>query len=268
MFYFTNQHHIIMKKIFITGATDGLGFMAAEKLIGQGHQVVLHARNKTKAKIVHQKLPGAKAVVTGDLSSIAQTKGIAEAVNQLGTMDSVIHNAGVGFKEPYHQTEDALPHVFAINSLAPYILTCLINKPKRLIYTSSGMHEQGATKLEDLLWKKKKWIAAQAYSDTKLQNILLAFAVSRRWPDVYSNVVSPGWVATKMGGPHAPDDLEKASETQIWLSSSDEKEAEISGKFLYHKSPKRYLLAANDIQLQNRFIDYCESLTNIKLPNE
>ncbi|MBL3658278.1 SDR family NAD(P)-dependent oxidoreductase [Fulvivirga sediminis] len=255
-----------MKKIFITGATDGLGFMAAEKLIEQGHQVVLHARNKTKAEIVHQKLPNAKAVVTGDLSSISQTYKIAEALNRLGTMDSVIHNAGVGFKEPYQETEDALPHVFAINSLAPYILSCLINKPKRLIYTSSGMHEQGDTKLEDLLWDKKKWNAAQAYSDTKLHNILLAFAVSKRWPDVFCNVVSPGWVATKMGGAHAPDDLEKAPETQIWLSSSEEKDVQISGQFLYHKRPKNYLSAANDTQLQDRFIDFCESLTLIKIP--
>ncbi|RXG11423.1 NAD(P)-dependent dehydrogenase (short-subunit alcohol dehydrogenase family) [Leeuwenhoekiella aestuarii] len=256
-----------MKKVFITGATDGLGFMAAEKLIEKGHQVILHARNNAKGEIVLQKLPNAKAVVIGDLSSISQTYEIAEAVNQLGTMDSVIHNAGVGFQEPYQETEDALPYVFAINSLAPYILTCLINKPKRLIYTSSGMHQQGDAELKDLFWKVKKWNAAQAYSDTKLQNILLAFAISKRWPDVFCNVVSPGWVATKMGGPHAPDDLEKATETQVWLSSSEEKEAKISGNFLYHKRPKSYLLAANDIQLQNRFMDYCESLTNIKLPN-
>lgn len=255
-----------MKTICITGSTDGLGFMAAERLMEEGHQVILHARNENKAEVVRQKLPMAKAVVIGDLSSIAQTKKIAEDINQLGTMDSIIHNAGVGYQEPFQKTEDGLPHVFAINSLAPYILTSLINRPNRLIYTSSGMHEQGDANLEDPLWKTKRWNAAQAYSDTKLQNVLLAFAVARHWPDVYSNVVSPGWVATKMGGPHAPDDLEKAPETQVWLATSEEKDVQVSGKFLYHKKQKRYLPQADDIQLQQKFIALCESITGIDFP--
>ncbi len=246
------------------GSTDGLGFMAAKALINDGYQVVLHARDEVKAKRIHQKLSKAMAVVVGDLSSISQTKQLAKQVNALGTMDSVIHNAGVGFQEPYGITEDGLPHLFAINSLAPYILTCLINKPKRLIYTSSGMHEQGDTNLRDPLWKMKKWNSSQAYSDTKLQNVLLAFVVTRYWPDVYSNVVSPGWVATKMGGVNAPDNLEKAPETQVWLASSNEKKALISGQFLYHKNPKPYLSDADNPILQDKFLIFCKSICNLE----
>lgn len=216
-----------MKTIFITGSTDGLGFMAAKRLIKRGDQVVLHARNQ----------------------------------------DSVIHNAGVGFQEPYQKTEDGFPHVFVINSLAPYILTCLIRRPKRLIYTSSGMHEQGDTSLEDVLWAKSRWNAAQAYSDTKLHDILLAFAVARYWPDVPSNVVSPGWVATKMGGRHAPDDLDKAPETQVWLASSDEPDANASGRFWYHKRQKPYLADADKVDLQDSFIQLCASLTKVEVPH-
>jgi NAD(P)-dependent dehydrogenase (short-subunit alcohol dehydrogenase family) len=252
-----------MKRIFITGSTDGLGYMAAERLIKKGHQVILHARNEQKAQAVWKKLPMAEAAVVGDLSSISETTDIAQKINDLGSVDSVIHNAGVGFMEPYLKTIDGLPHVFAINSLAPYILTCLIKRPERLIYTSSGMHESAEVSLSDPFWESRKWNAAQAYSDTKFHNILLAFAISRHWPGIISNVVSPGWVATKMGGQNAPGDLDKAPETQVWLAVSDEKSALESGRFLFHQKRKAYLSQADDISLQDQFMDLCKSLTGI-----
>jgi NAD(P)-dependent dehydrogenase (short-subunit alcohol dehydrogenase family) len=255
-----------MKKIFISGSTDGLGFMAAERLIGMGHQVLLHARNEQRAHTVRQKLPKALGVVTGDLASIDETRTLAEQVNGFGEFDSIIHNAAVGYQERYEKTKDGLPHVFQVNSLAPYLLTCLIAKPHRLVYTSSGMNEQADASLEDLLWAKRRWSGPQAYADTKFHDILLAFAVARHWPDVFSNVVTPGWVATKMGGPHAPDDLAQGPETQVWLASADEPAARVSGKFFYHCKPKRYLKAADDAGLQDRFIHFCEELTKVKLP--
>src|SRR6185312_7956408 len=107
-----------MKKIFITGSTDGIGFMAAERLIEKGHQVLLHARNAQKAEAVRQKLPKTLGVVTGDLASIDETKDLANAVNDYGDFDSIIHNAAVGYQERYEETRDGLPHVFQVNSLA------------------------------------------------------------------------------------------------------------------------------------------------------
>jgi NAD(P)-dependent dehydrogenase (short-subunit alcohol dehydrogenase family) len=131
-------------RVFITGSADGLGKMAAELLIAEGHQVVLHGRNEERAKDALEAVPKAEATVMGDLASLAQTKAVAEQVNKLGAFDAVIHNAGVGYREPKRvETEDGLPHVFAINTLAPYILTALIAKPKRLVYLSSGMHHGG-----------------------------------------------------------------------------------------------------------------------------
>ena len=130
-----------MSRVFITGSTDGLGLMAARLLLEEGHQVVLHARDTPRAADVRRNLPSAEAVAIGDLSSIAQTREVAEQVNHLGRLDAVIHNAAVGYREPRRrQTKDDLPHVFAINVLAPYILTALIDRPKRLVYLSSGMH--------------------------------------------------------------------------------------------------------------------------------
>ena len=205
-----------MARVFITGASDGLGLMAGQLLLEQGHSVVLHARNEKRATELRSKVGGAEAIVIGDLSSIAQTKSVAEQVNELGVMDAVIHNAAVGYQERKRlETEDGLPHVFAVNTLAPYILTALIRKPKRLVYLSSGLHQQGDASLNDLLWQSRRWDGTQAYSDTKLHDVLLAFAVARRWPDVLSNALEPGWVATKMGGPRAPDDLDQGHRTGV-----------------------------------------------------
>jgi NAD(P)-dependent dehydrogenase (short-subunit alcohol dehydrogenase family) len=147
----------------------------------------------------------------------------------------VIHNAGVGYREPRRLTEDGLEHVFAVNVLAPYLLTALIDRPKRLIYLSSGMHRSGEPRLDDLQWTARPWNGAQAYADSKLYDVMLAFGVARRWPDVLSNAVEPGWVATKMGGPSAPDNLALGSVTQAWLAVSDDPIATVTGGYFYHQ---------------------------------
>ena len=89
-----------MNRIFITGSSDGLGLMAARLLVEQGHSVVLHARNAERAETTHRKLPGAEAVVTGDLVSLQQMRSVADQVNALGVFDAIIHNAAVGYREP------------------------------------------------------------------------------------------------------------------------------------------------------------------------
>ncbi len=256
-----------MSRIFITGSADGLGLMAARLLIADGHHVVLHARNQKRATEALSHVPGAATAVVGDLSSIAETKHVAEQINALGTFDAVIHNAGVGYRESHRiETVDGLLQLFAVNSLAPYILTCLINKPKRLIYTSSGMHRSGDASLRDLTWNTRSWNGSIAYADTKLHNVILAFAVARRWKDVLSNALEPGWVATKMGGPGAPDSLEEAPKTQVWLATSREKEALVSGKYFYHKKLRSFLPAAADTAVQEKYISECARLSGVAFP--
>ena len=133
-----------MSRVLITGSTDGLGLMAGRLLAEQGHDVTLHARNAARAADARAALPQYEAVVIGDLASIAETRGIAEQANALGRYDAVIHNAGVGYREPRRiETVDGLTHVFAINVLAPYLLTALMTRPDRLVYLSSGMHHGG-----------------------------------------------------------------------------------------------------------------------------
>ena len=123
-----------MPRVFVTGSSDGLGLMAGQLLLDQGHRVVLHARNEARANDTRRAAPQAEAVVIGDLATIAGAKDVARQVNALGRFDAVIHNAAVGYREGHRVTPDGLPHVFAVNTLAPYILTALIEKPRRLVY--------------------------------------------------------------------------------------------------------------------------------------
>lgn len=239
-----------MARIFITGSSDGLGRMAAQKLVETGHRVVLHARNKTRTDDALSQVPGAETVLVADLSDRDATIKLAKEVNTVGTFDAVIHNAGV------YQTAHNV--ICAVNTLAPYILTCLIEKPKRLIYLSSGMHLYGSSDLSNLKSGRA------SYSDSKFHDLLLAKAVARKWPEVYSNAVDPGWVPTKMGGAGAPDDLQKGYETQVWLATGED--AKISGRYFYHQNEARYLEAADSEKLQDEFITICSQITGVEFP--
>ena len=244
-----------MGRIFITGSADGLGQLAARALIAQGHQVVLHARNEKRAQEALNKVPGAESVVTADLGNIEETKQLASQVNGLGSFDAVIHNAGV--------YQSAAEEIFTVNSLAPYILTCLIQKPERLIYISSAMHLQGRAKLESF----KTDISRIAYSDSKVHVLMLCLAVARKWPEVFANAVDPGWVPTKMGGRDASDDLQKGYETQVWLAVSDDEEAKVSGKYFFHQEEHPHNPEADDLALQERFLSLCKDLTGVSFPS-
>ncbi len=235
-------------------------------LAAQGHEVVLHGRSRQRANEALANLPGALTAVVGDLASIAETKSLADQVNRLGPFDAVIHNAGVYHEPRLIRTVDGLPEVFAVNSLAPYILTCLIRRPKRLVYTSSGLHRSGDASLNDLAWSSRPWSESSAYSDSKLHNVILAFAVARRWPGVLSNAMEPGWAATKMGGPGAPVSIEEGSRTQVWLAVSQDKEVLVSGKYFYHQQPRSFHPAAADPAVQEKYLSECTRLSGVAFP--
>jgi NAD(P)-dependent dehydrogenase (short-subunit alcohol dehydrogenase family) len=240
--------------------------MGAQLLIEQGHIAVLHARNDARGEQAMKLAPGAETVVIGDLSSIAQTRSVAEQVNKLGAFDAVIHNAGVGYQEPKRiATEDGLPHVFAVNTLAPYILTALIQRPKRLVYLSSGLHQNGDASLKDLAWTDRRWHGTQAYSDTKFHDVLLAFGVARRWLRVLSNALEPGWVATKMGGASAPDDLDQGHRTQVWLAVSDDAAAKVTGEYFFHMKLRKPKAATRDDEKQEMLIEACKKFSGVEL---
>ena len=255
-----------MARVLITGSADGLGLMVGRLLAERGHAVVLHARNEARAEDTRAALPQAEAVLVGDVSTLAGMRGVAEQANTWGRFDAVVHNVGLGYREPRRvETKDGLSQLWAVNVLAPFVLTALMEKPDRLIYLSSGMHLGGDASLDDPQYAKRRWNGAQAYSDTKLHDVLLAFGVARHWPYVASNVVSPGWVATRMGGSSAPDDLDQAHLTQAWLVVSGDPEAQRSGSFFYHQRPGEVHPAACDPNLQDRLLEYCRQVSGVAL---
>jgi len=254
-----------MIRVFITGSTDGLGLAAARRLIAEKHEVVLHARSRERATAISDVAEKSAGVVIGDLSSTEETRAVAEQVNAIGRMDAVIHNAGVYRMPNRSATPEGHAKTLAVNTLAPYMLTSLMERPSRLIYLSSGMHRSGKAMLRDIDWVERPWEQTQAYCDSKLYVTAVALAVARLWPDVLSNVVDPGWVPTKMGGAGASDDLEMGHLTQTWLAVSDDAAANVSGKYWYHRKQQSPAAAAMDAAFQDQLITKLTDLTGVSV---
>ncbi|WFR97705.1 SDR family NAD(P)-dependent oxidoreductase [Rhizobium tumorigenes] len=254
-----------MRRIFITGSSDGLGLAAASSLLEQGHAVVLHARTKERASALGSIASRALAVVIGDLASAVETCKLADQVNAIGRMDAVIHNAGVYAEPQRGNTPEGHARTLAVNTLAPYILTALMDRPDRLVYLSSGLHQGGGGSLADIDWTARPWSPAQAYAETKLQIAALAAAIGRHWPQVFSNSVDPGWVSTKMGGAGAPGTLATGQETQSWLAASDDPSAKVSGFYWHHRQQRQPCAEVTDIAFQDQLVAKLEDLTGVSL---
>jgi NAD(P)-dependent dehydrogenase (short-subunit alcohol dehydrogenase family) len=245
-----------MARIFITGSADGLGRAAAQTLLEDGHEVVVHARSTERLTALEDLLGQGASAVVGDLADPNQTRGVAQQVNELGHTDAVIHNAGV-----YRG-----PHVMPVNAVAPYLLTALIQRPRRLVYLSSGSHYGGRAEVAGVDWSGRR--RNGSYADSKLFVTALSAAVARIWPDVYSNAVDPGWVPTRMGGPGAPDDLRLGHLTQEWLATSDDPKARSSGGYWFHQRPRTPHPAARDTRFQESLLEALAGFTAVPLSRD
>lgn len=250
--------------------------------------MTLHARTPKRGSEALSAAPGASGVLIGDLSSISQTKRLAEDANHAsgpGGFDVVVHNAGVGFNNPYTTTppsssssdaeegKGGLATEFAVNTLAPYILTSLMHRPRiRLVYLSSGLHQDGDPSLRDVAWLERRgkgWIGRLAYSDTKLQDVMLAFAVARLWTGSYgvqSHACTPGWVRTRMGGEGAPGDADEGAKTQTFLAGASKDEDLGSGRYWVGGKVGTPHVAAGDVEKQEELLRVCGELSGVKFP--
>jgi len=253
------------RRVFVTGSTTGLGRAAAESLLANGHQVVVHARSAERAADIDDLARRASGVVIGDLSDASDVERIADQANAHGTFDAVIHNAGIYVDRARFETPQGHARVLAVNLLAPYVLTALMERTRRLIYLSSGMHRDGDPSLRDIDWLSRRWNGVQAYCDSKLFVTALSGAIGRRWRDVRSNAVDPGWVPTRMGGSAAPDDLEQGHVTQVWLAVTDDPQANVTGRYLHHQQLAAPARAANDPTFQDALLDELKRLTGVTL---
>ncbi|KAK5125865.1 hypothetical protein LTR08_005188 [Meristemomyces frigidus] len=255
-----------MARVFITGSSDGIGQAVAKLLAEQGHKVTLHARNADRALYAKKAVPGAEGVLIGDISTIAGAKDLAEQANKAGPWDSVVHNAGLGLSSGDHKTADGFAPTFAVNSLAPYILTCLMERPKRLLYVSSGLHSGGDDSLEDVTWTQRSWNSLQAYKDSKLQNVMLANAVAKRWTDVQSCSMCPGWVQTKLGGDGAPGTTAAPAKAIAGFATGEESLAGgDTGVYFSLEGPIPPHRGAVDAVKQDEYLKICEQLSGVKL---
>lgn len=256
-----------MARVLVTGSADGIGQVTARQLVERGHHVTLHARSDERAEVARSGVPGAEAAVVGDLATIAAVRSVAEQADALGRYDAVVHNAGVGYQWRRRRvTADGLSEVFAVNVLAPYLLTALMRRPDRIVVVTSGMHLGVRPDLDDLQWERRRWDGWGPYSESKLWDVVLAFALARRWPQVRANAVNPGWVPTRMGGRGAPDDLELGADTQAWLAAGDGEAADVTGAYLFHRQPEEPEPVTRDPATQDALLAACAGLSDVPLP--
>ena len=239
-----------MSKILITGSSTGVGALAAQALIKQSHEVVLHARNEERKKAIMVENPGATQVIVGNLSNLEETKNLACQANKVGPFDVVIHNAGV-----FSSDEETIEHV---NLWAPYVLTALIEKPKRLVYISSNLHQGAQVNIDDL----GKGVN---YSVSKKLLLMLMKYVARQWPGVIVNGIHPGWVPTKIGGSKAPDSIDDAYKTYIKLAVSNDPEVLESGYYYFQSKRIPYDPEIDNQTEQEALIAKLAELTKVNL---
>jgi NAD(P)-dependent dehydrogenase (short-subunit alcohol dehydrogenase family) len=242
-----------MARILVTGSTAGLGLATAETLIGEGHDVVVHARSRQRVPAVQHLVDRGAHCLLGDLANPAEVRRIAADAELLGGIDAVVHNAGV-----LHG-----PTLLAVNVVAPYLLTALVPGPRRQIYVSSGMHRGAEARLSGLDWTGRTGTAS--YSTSKLLVTTLSAAVARLFPGLLSNAVDPGWVPTRMGGSSAPDDLRLGHLTQEWLATSDDPAALTSGGYWYHQQARAAHPMAGDHRFQDALLRQLAEHTGVTL---
>jgi len=254
-----------MVRVFITGSSDGIGLAAAKALCERGHQVTLHARNAQKAKTTKEAVPQAEGVLIGDLSSISETKKLAEEANKTGTFDAIIQNAGIGYGGTSSKeiTPDGISAVFAVNTLAPYILTCLMDKPKsRILFMSSDSHFGGDASL-------KGCTTSTSYGNSKLHDTMLAKAFARRWNNIQSVSMHPGWISTKMGGRSAPGTTDKSSEVLTeWCEGEGFASKIESGAFFTTRGEESPHPGADNVDKQEELMKICQDVSGITVPGK
>ncbi|ROS27903.1 SDR family NAD(P)-dependent oxidoreductase [Cellulomonas sp. PhB150] len=256
-----------MSHVLVTGSSDGIGRETARQLLAAGHEVTGHARSAARADELRAALPQLHGVVVGDLASLAETRALAEQAVAAGPFDAVIHNAGIGGGAAARvETADGIEQIFQVNVVAPYLLTALLPRPERLVYLTSGLQEDGVAQLDDLQYRERPWHGMQAYSDSKLHDVVLAFAVARLWPDVLATTVDPGWIKTKLGGPDAWDEVDEGAATQVWLATSDDDAARVTGEYLKRHEIQVPNPLAREVDVQEGLLARLAEITGVPFP--
>jgi NAD(P)-dependent dehydrogenase (short-subunit alcohol dehydrogenase family) len=277
------------KVVVITGATSGIGEIAAQRLAAMGARIVLVARDAARGQKTLTRLPSIgsgvpHSIYYGDLSRIADCKRVAaEIAAAEPRIDVLINNAGALFGTR-HLTADNLEETFATNHMAYFVLTLslranlLAAAPARVVSTASDAHKGYVLDFDDLQ-AAKSYSAIRAYGRSKLCNILFTRELARRWSGkgVTANCLHPGFVATRFGDASGgflssvvrigkalfAITPEKGAETIVYLASSPDVAA-ISGEYFYKCRPATPTAGGRDDAAASRLWNESAKLAGIE----
>jgi NAD(P)-dependent dehydrogenase (short-subunit alcohol dehydrogenase family) len=263
------------KVIVITGATSGIGQVAAERLAGMGARLVLVARDKVRGKAMLARLgdraPGIlHGIHYADLSRLVEMKrAAAEIAAAESRIDVLINNAGALFSSR-QVTEDGLELTFATNHMAYVVLThglrerLMASAPARVVNTASDAHKRAQLDFDDLQ-SAHGYRGFKVYGRSKLCNILYTRELARRWAGtgVTANSLHPGFVATRFADQSGGFSYivriakmfaispQKGADTIVYLASSPEV-ADVSGGYFYKCRPATPSKEAQDDAVAKR----------------
>jgi retinol dehydrogenase 14 len=198
------------RTVLVTGGTGGIGKATALGLAKMGAHLAIFGRDRGRTEAAAREIRavagGQVEVFVGDLSAQAEVRRLAGEVLQcLSRIDVLVNNAG-GYWNTRHVTADGLERTFAVNHLAPFLLTGLLldrlkhSAPARVVTVSSNAHATGRIDFGDLQGERS-YSGARAYSQSKLANVLFTYELARRQPAtcVTVNALHPGVVRTAFG---------------------------------------------------------------------
>ncbi|GAA2094216.1 SDR family oxidoreductase [Microlunatus panaciterrae] len=278
------------RTVLVTGGTSGIGRATAAGLASMGAQVVITGRDQSRADAVAVDLRIATgntlvAALAADLSSQREVRALAARVLELCPRLHVLVNNVGGFWAHRHETADGLERTFALNHLAPFLLTNLLrdrlveSAPARVVTVSSGAHSMGRIAFDDLQ-SVRRYSAQRAYNASKLANVLFSYELARRLAGtgVTANALHPGVVATRFGiedpapwGPLLPfarrllKSPERGAETSIFLASSPEV-AGVTGRYFVNCRVKKSSAASYDEVLAARLWRVSAELVGLSAP--
>lgn len=242
----------MIKTIVITGATSGIGYEAAKVFAKEGNKVIFLARNLPVAPLIKLELKQITKseidFVICDLSSFESIKSAVTIIlEKYPTIDVLVNNAGLWEME-LKNSADGIEMNFAVNHLAPFLLTNLLlpslrnSNEGRIINTSSMAHRRNILDFDDIEFKKQAYNGVATYSQSKLCNILFTLQLQSELMDtnITANTVHPGYVKSNlfnnMGNrdwtnvPYASD----GARSTVYASLSPKLKG-VSGKYLYHE---------------------------------